>query len=179
MRMNQLTGAPRSTNVFDDLLDACHSSSTSLRVSGNKPLEVIDEAMLDGGIDYLLDALAAVTRAAPRVGDTFDLNAGDARINRDRPTWPVMAWVDDDMIDHLEENGYFDQLDPRDRVRAYSALESLDQATFEVQLYGPGALTPIGLFDLVATAVQIALTGQAHRPATAGDSARLGEPRGA
>ncbi len=159
MSTNHLNGFPHGTNVFDDLLEACMSTATSLRVSGNRPLGVLDVIMLGRNIDCLLDALAAVTRTAPRAGDAFDLTGGDSQINPDRAVWPVQAWCDDEMLDDLEHRGFFDQFSSAERSRARAALESIDQAEFAVHLIERAALTPVGLFDVVATAVQIAITG--------------------
>lgn len=118
-----------------------------------------------------------MTRAAPRVGDTFDLNVSDARIHPDRPRWPVIAWADDDMLGALEARGYFDHFRPDDRARARAAVESLNQAEFEVHLLGEGELTPVRLFDIVVTAVQIALTGRSDQTDAAGASVDVGESR--
>ena len=164
MRINPLTDTPYGTNVFNDLLAACISTAGALKVAGNAPLTVISEAMLSRAIDDLLDALAAVTRAAPSVGDTFDLDAGDAQINPDRPVWDVQVSADDEIVESLGQQGYFDQFDPTAQVRAREADESIDRAHIEVHRIGTGPLTPVGVVNLVATAVQIALTGQRETP---------------
>ncbi|WP_143082795.1 hypothetical protein [Cellulomonas sp. KH9] len=151
-------------NVFNDLLESCISTAGVLRLAGNVPLTDLSERLLGSAIDDLLDALAAVTTAAPRVGDAFDLDAGEMQINPDRPVWLARVCADDDVVDCLEQRGYFDQFDTTTRARARDALESIDGAEVEVHHIGPGPLTPVGIIDLVAAAVQIALTGRAHTP---------------
>ncbi|MBO3090021.1 hypothetical protein [Cellulomonas dongxiuzhuiae] len=164
MRPNSLSGMPRGMNVFNDLLESCISIAGVLRLVGNVPMTDLSEMLLGSAIDDLLDALAGVTTAAPSVGDTFDLDAGEMQINPDRPMWLARVCADDDVVDSLEARGYFDQFDTTAQDRARDALESIDGAEVEVHHIGLGPLTPVGIVDLVATAVQIALTGRAHTP---------------
>jgi hypothetical protein len=164
VRTNSLTGMPRGMNVFNDLLDACISTAGALRVAGNAPMSIIDVAHLGGRIDYLLDAIGAVSTAAPRAGDAFDLDAGDAQINPDRPVWSARVCADEEVLECLGLQGYLAEFDPEDHDRVRAAMESIDGADIEVHLIGRDHLTPVGIVDLVATAVQIALTGRTETP---------------
>lgn len=159
MRVNSISGAPRGTNVFNDLLEASHGMAAALRMTGNKPLDMLGHATLAGAVDDVLDAIGPVYRAAPRVGHAFDLDAGPDVINADRPVWSVEANADEEMLDDLEQLGYFDLFADEDRARVRDALEKLDRAQFEVHRIGPGGLCPVGLFDLVARVVLLAVTG--------------------
>lgn len=160
MRINQLSGAPVGMNVFNDLLAASTSMAATLKVIGNKPLDPLGSAMLECAVDDLLDAVLGVSKAAPGVGHTFDVDTGRDMVNEDRPAWPVTARADEDTLDNLTDLGYFDHFHPADRDKVRAALETLDGARFEVLHLGPGDLCPVGLIDHVARIVQLALTGR-------------------
>jgi len=154
----------RGQNVFEDLITDSQELITSVLVSANQTLDPLRHSMLSTSIDNMLDTIGKVANARPAVGQQFDIHIEPPdRSERPRKS-EVRISLDDDVLDSLDTDGYFEQFNPPARDRAREALASLDGAAFEVLSYEGRPGIPVGLVDLIALTVQRAITGNSENP---------------
>ncbi len=147
----------RGMNVFTDLARDCEELAVAVRAAGNSPMTPINSVMLTRAVDQILESLEKVTRAGPQVGERFDVAPADSR---KIPEEVVRIDVNDDIIEGLESDGYFEQFNPYAAARARAALRALDGDEFRIQKYPhTPSWTPVELVDIIATVVQAAITG--------------------
>jgi hypothetical protein len=151
----------RGHNVFADLARDCEGLELALRVGGNRPLRELDCLLLGGAIDHVLESLAKVTNARPTPGCEYEIEPRQGRVE---PVVQVRIEVDEDIVAGLLADGVLDALAPRQAATAVRALESLNGQIFEAVNIGVGrhdssTWTPVGLVDLIAGAIERAMTG--------------------
>lgn len=154
----------RGQNIFEDLIADSQEMITSVLVSANQPLDPLRHSMLSTAIDNMLDTVSKVIDARPGLGEQFDIYM-DAPDRSEKPSnLETRLSLDEDIIDSLEQRGYFDQFNPVARERVRDALAALDGATFETVVYKGFPAMPVGLTDLIAVTVQRAITGNSETP---------------
>lgn len=149
----------RGQNIFDDLISDAQEVITSVLVGAGEPLDALRLGMLHTSIDRLLETINKVATAGPSLGEQFDIDQPPPNRSERPATMPVVVTVNEDTLEDLEERGYFDQFNPHARERVRTALEGLDSAKLQVQSFKGYPGTVLGLVDLVATTIQVAVTG--------------------
>jgi hypothetical protein len=161
---------PRGHNIFKDLIDDCDKMAATLRSSANQPLDEIRHALILGAFDDLMDSLGKLTQARPKPGDQFDVDdPGTGAVHRDRIETAEISF-DDDQEAYYREHGYFEQFNPPARERVEQAMQDLHGKEFKLRYFGERyGWAPIGLIDLIAATVQVAVTGNNDTSTWLGD----------
>ncbi|WP_200829636.1 hypothetical protein [Cellulomonas algicola] len=147
--------------MFEDLARDAEHLAAAVRVNANRSIDVVVHALLTAAIDDTLGSLGRVCAARPGVGDRYDVEL-PAMYRPPVPRGTAVIWVDDDVLDDVAKDGWFDQFDEPTRVR--DALAALDQRAFAIERDAESSTwASSGLLDLVLEVLSAAM---AHKRAS-------------
>jgi hypothetical protein len=149
----------RGLNIFRDATRDAERVALQVRVMNGKVLEPIDISLLHGVIQRHLASLLRVINVELHTGDVFDLDI-EPMTPPTRPRIEVEVGMNEDVIDGLEEEGFFDKFEPgEERSRALHAIACMDELIFSAQFIehdgGRDLWLANGLEDVVMKALLI------------------------
>lgn len=142
--------------MYEELAQRAEDFARNLRAIGSRPLSELDVDIVNANADALLTSLFAHAPEALKPGTGLDVTP--RALHRERAVISTLP----DVYDALESAGYFAQFNQPARQRVQAAIEALDRVPFDVvRTSGRGGdLTPVHLVDIIAWAIQVAVTGQ-------------------